>query len=96
MDDSLARVAIDLGGRPWIEWNVEFKRERIGDVPTEMFFHFFKSFTDAAKCNLNVEATGENEHHKIEAVFKGFAKALGNAVKLDQESNRLPTTKGIL
>jgi imidazoleglycerol-phosphate dehydratase/histidinol-phosphatase len=96
MDDSLATVAIDFGGRPWIEWNVDFKREMIGDVPTEMFFHFFKSFSDAAKCNLNIEATGTNEHHKIESIFKGFAKALGKAVKLDPDNNRLPSTKGKL
>jgi len=96
MDDSLARVAIDFGGRPWIEWNVEFKREMVGDLPTEMFFHFFKSFSDAAGCNLNIEATGSNEHHKIESIFKGFAKALGKAVKLDPDNNSLPTTKGKL
>ncbi|MEN8203038.1 MAG: bifunctional histidinol-phosphatase/imidazoleglycerol-phosphate dehydratase HisB [Bacteroidota bacterium] len=96
MDDSLARVAIDFGGRPWMEWNVEFKREKVGDVPTEMFYHFFKSFSDAAKCNLNIEASGSNEHHKIESIFKAFAKALGKAVKLDPDNNRLPTTKGKL
>jgi imidazoleglycerol-phosphate dehydratase/histidinol-phosphatase len=96
MDDCLASVAIDFGGRPWIEWNVEFKREMIGDLPTEMFFHFFKSFSDAANCNLNIEASGNNEHHKIESIFKGFAKALGKAVKLDPDNNRLPTTKGKL
>jgi len=96
MDDSLASVAIDFGGRPWIEWNVEFKREKIGDVPTEMFYHFFKSFSDAAKCNLNIKASGSNEHHKIESIFKGFAKALGKAVMLDPDNNRLPTTKGKL
>lgn len=96
MDDSLATVAVDLGGRPWIEWGVEFKREKIGDVPTEMFFHFFKSFSDAAKCNLNIQASGSNEHHKIEAIFKGFARALGKAVKLDPDSNKLPSTKGKL
>jgi len=96
MDDALATVAIDFGGRPWMEWNVDFKREKVGDVPTEMFFHFFKSFSDAAKCNLNIEASGNNEHHKIESIFKGFAKALGKAVKLDPENNRLPTTKGKL
>ena len=96
MDDSLAKVALDLGGRPWIEWQVDFKREMIGDVPTEMFFHFFKSFSDAAKCNLNIEATGSNEHHKIESIFKGFAKTIGKAVKLDSDSNQLPTTKGKL
>ncbi len=96
MDDSLAKVALDLGGRPWIEWQVDFDREMIGDVPTEMFFHFFKSFSDAAKCNLNIEATGSNEHHKIESIFKGFAKTIGKAVKLDSDSNQLPTTKGKL
>ncbi|PID92870.1 MAG: bifunctional histidinol-phosphatase/imidazoleglycerol-phosphate dehydratase [Bacteroidetes bacterium] len=96
MDDSLARVAIDFGGRPWLEWDVEFNRERIGDVPTEMFFHFFKSFSDAAKCNLNIQVRGDNEHHKIEAVFKAFARAIKAAVRLDPESNRLPSTKGKL
>jgi imidazoleglycerol-phosphate dehydratase/histidinol-phosphatase len=96
MDDALVTVAVDLGGRPWIGWDVTFKREMIGDVPTEMFFHFFKSFTDGARCNLNIRAEGENEHHKIEAIFKGFARALRMAVKLDPESNVLPTTKGKL
>ena len=96
MDDALASVALDLGGRSWIEWSVEFKREKIGDVPTEMFFHFFKSFSDAAKCNLNIRAEGENEHHKIESVFKAFARAIKMAVKLDPESHALPTTKGKL
>jgi len=96
MDDALVTVALDLGGRPWIEWDVAFKREMIGDVPTEMFFHFFKSFTDGALCNLNIRAEGENEHHMIEAIFKGFARAVGMAVKLDPESNVLPTTKGKL
>jgi len=96
MDDALATVALDFGGRSWIEWNVDFSREMIGDVPTEMFFHFFKSFSDAAKCNLNIQATGKNEHHKIESVFKGFAKAIKKAAMLDPDSNRLPTTKGKL
>ena len=96
MDDSLAQVAIDFGGRPWMEWEVDFKREKIGDLPTEMFFHFFKSFSDAAKCNLNIQATGTNEHHKIEAIFKAFAKAIRKAVQIDPESNRLPSTKGKL
>ncbi len=96
MDDALVQVALDLGGRPWIEWDVAFKREMIGDVPTEMFFHFFKSFTDGARCNLNIRAEGDNEHHMIEAVFKGFARAIRMAVKLDPESNALPTTKGKL
>lgn len=96
MDDALASVAIDFGGRPWIQWKVDFKREKIGDMPTEMFFHFFKSFTDAAQCNLHIEATGDNEHHKIEAVFKGFARAVKRAVTVDPDSNRMPSTKGIL
>ena len=96
MDDSLASVAIDFGGRPWIEWNVAFKREKIGDMPTEMFFHFFKSFSDAAKCNLNMEVRGDNEHHMIEGLFKAFARAVGKAVKLDPDSVHLPTTKGKL
>ena len=96
MDDSLATVAIDFGGRPWIRWNVNFSRERVGDVPTEMFFHFFKSFTDTARCNLSIEVEGENDHHKIEAVFKGLARSIRQAVKLDPLSNRLPTTKGKL
>jgi len=96
MDDCLASVAIDFGGRPWTVWEVSFKREKIGDVPTEMFFHFFKSFSDAARCNLNIKAEGSNEHHKIEAIFKAFARALKAAVSLDPESNALPTTKGKL
>jgi imidazoleglycerol-phosphate dehydratase / histidinol-phosphatase len=94
MDDSLAQVAIDFGGRPWIVWNAEFRREKIGDMPTEMFFHFFKSFSDTAKCNLNISVEGVNEHHKIEAIFKAFAKAIKSAVK--REGNQLPTTKGVL
>lgn len=96
MDDCLAQVAIDFGGRNWIVWDAEFKRERVGDMPTEMFFHFFKSFSDAAKCNLNIKAEGENEHHKIEAIFKAFAKAIKMAVKRDAEKMVLPSTKGVL
>ena len=96
MDDCLAQVAIDFGGRPWIVWDAEFKREKIGEMPTEMFFHFFKSFSDSAKCNLNVKAEGTNEHHKIEAIFKAFAKAIKMAVKKDENNNQLPTTKGTL
>ncbi|MEO6719883.1 MAG: bifunctional histidinol-phosphatase/imidazoleglycerol-phosphate dehydratase HisB [Ferruginibacter sp.] len=96
MDDCLAQVAIDFGGRSWIVWEAEFKREKIGEMPTEMFFHFFKSFSDAAKCNLNIKAEGINEHHKIEAIFKGFAKAIKMAVKRDINNNSLPTTKGVL
>ncbi len=96
MDDSLAQVAIDFGGRSWLVWKVKFKRNRVGDVPTEMFEHFFKSFSDAAKCNLNIKAKADNEHHKIESVFKAFAKAIKMAVKRDITNNQLPTTKGIL
>jgi len=96
MDEADAKVLIDFGGRNWIVWNAEFKREHIGEMPTEMFFHFFKSFSDAAKCNLNIECRGENEHHKIEAIFKAFAKAIRMAVKRDPLSNYLPSTKGVL
>lgn len=96
MDEAEAKVLIDFGGRNWIVWDAEFKREKIGEMPTEMFFHFFKSFSDAAKCNLNIQCKGENEHHKIEAIFKAFAKAIRMAVKRDAFSNYLPSTKGIL
>lgn len=95
MDDCLAQAAIDFGGRSWLVWDVEFTREKIGDVPTEMFMHFFKSFTDEARCNLNIKAEGSNEHHKIEAVFKAFAKALKMAVA-KTGGNNIPSTKGIL
>ena len=96
MDECDAKVLIDFGGRSWIVWDAEFKREKVGDMPTEMFFHFFKSFSDAAKCNLNIAAKGDNEHHKIEAIFKTFAKAIRMAVKRDPISNYLPSTKGVL
>jgi imidazoleglycerol-phosphate dehydratase/histidinol-phosphatase len=96
MDDAEAKVLIDFGGRNWIVWNAEFRRERIGEMPTEMFYHFFKSFSDAAKCNLNITCEGDNEHHKIEAIFKAFAKAIRMAVRKDPFSNYLPSTKGIL
>lgn len=96
MDDCLAQAAIDFGGRAWIVWDAEFKREKVGDMPTEMFYHFFKSFTDAAKCNLNIKAEGDNEHHKIEAIFKTFAKAIKVAVKRDPDKLVLPSTKGVL
>ena len=96
MDEAEAKVLIDFGGRNWIVWNAEFKREKIGEMPTEMFFHFFKSFSDAAKCNLNIECKGDNEHHKIEAIFKAFAKAIKMAIKRDPLSNYLPSTKGVL
>ncbi|WP_124980164.1 bifunctional histidinol-phosphatase/imidazoleglycerol-phosphate dehydratase HisB [Nonlabens xiamenensis] len=95
MDDSLAQVAIDFGGRPWIVWEADFKREYIGDMPTELFFHFFKSFSDAAKCNLNMKVEGDNEHHKIESLFKAFAKAIKMAVKQTGDG-KLPSTKGVL
>ena len=96
MDEADAKVLIDFGGRNWLVWNAEFKREKIGEMPTEMFFHFFKSFSDAAKCNLNIECRGDNEHHKIEAIFKAFARAIHMAVKRDPLSNYLPSTKGVL
>jgi imidazoleglycerol-phosphate dehydratase/histidinol-phosphatase len=96
MDEAEAKVLIDFGGRNWIVWDAEFKREKIGEMPTEMFFHFFKSFSDAAKCNLNIYCRGDNEHHKIEAIFKAFAKAIRMAVKRDPFSNHLPSTKGVL
>jgi len=96
MDDCLAQVAIDFGGRNWLVWDAEFKREMIGKMPTEMFYHFFKSFTDGAKCNLNIKVEGTNEHHKIEAVFKAFAKAIKMAVKRDVNKMILPSTKGML
>ena len=96
MDDCLAQAAIDFGGRNWCVWEAEFKRENVGKMPTEMFFHFFKSFTDKAQCNLNIKAEGTNEHHKIEAIFKAFAKAIKMAVKRDISSDALPSTKGSL
>mgnify|MGYP001095031643 FL=1 len=96
MDDCLAQVAIDFGGRNWLVWEADFKREKIGEMPTEMFYHFFKSFTDGARANLNVKADGTNEHHKIEAIFKAFAKAIKVAVKRDPDKMVLPSTKGIL
>jgi len=96
MDEADAKVLIDFGGRSWIVWNAEFMREKIGEMPTEMFFHFFKSFSDAARCNLNITCHGVNEHHKIEAIFKAFAKAIRMAVKKDPLSNYLPSTKGVL
>src|ERR1700712_4550599 len=96
MDDCLAQAAIDFGGRNWLVWEADFKREKVGDVPTEMFYHFFKSFSDAAKCNLNIKAEGQNEHHKIEAIFKAFAKAIKMAVRRDVNNMVLPSTKGVL
>jgi imidazoleglycerol-phosphate dehydratase/histidinol-phosphatase len=96
MDDAEAKVLIDFGGRSWIVWEAEFSREKVGDMPTEMFFHFFKSFADAAKCNLNINCKGGNEHHKIEAIFKAFAKAIRMAVRKDAWNDILPSTKGML
>lgn len=96
MDDCLAQVAIDFGGRNWLVWETEFKREMVGKMPTEMFFHFFKSFSDGSKANINIKAEGTNEHHKIEAIFKAFAKAIKVAVKRDTEKMILPSTKGML
>lgn len=96
MDDSLAQVALDFGGRSWLEWDVQFKREKIGDVPTEMFVHFFKSFCDEAKCNLNIQASAQNEHHLIESIFKAFAKCLDQATRIVDRSMGVPSSKGIL
>jgi len=97
MDEALAQVAIDFSGRPWLVWDAEFRREKVGDMPTEMFHHFFKSFSDTSLSNLNIRAEGTNEHHKIEAIFKGFAKAVKMAVKRDlNQLNVLPSTKGVL
>lgn len=95
MDDCLAQVAIDFGGRPWLVWNAEFNREKIGEMPTEMFMHFFKSFSDGAKCNLNIKVEGTNEHHKIEAIFKAFAKSIKMAAARTSNSS-IPSTKGTL
>ncbi len=96
MDDCLAQIALDFGGRNWLVWDADFKREKIGEMPTEMFLHFFKSFSDGAKANINIKAEGTNEHHKIEAIFKAFAKAIKAAVKRDTEKMILPSTKGLL
>ena len=97
MDDCLAQVAIDFGGRPWLVWDATFSREKIGEMPTEMFMHFFKSFSDTSKCNLNIKAEGDNEHHKIEAIFKGWARAIKMAIRHNSdEMNDLPSTKGVL
>jgi imidazoleglycerol-phosphate dehydratase / histidinol-phosphatase len=96
MDDCMAQVLIDFSGRPWLVWDAEFHREKVGEMPSEMFMHFFKSFSDAARCNLNIKAEGTNEHHKIEAIFKAFARAVKMAVKRDVFNQNLPTTKGVL
>ncbi len=96
MDDCMAQAVIDFGGRPWLVWEAEFVREKVGDMPTEMFYHFFKSFTDAAKCNLNIKAEGANEHHKIESIFKALARAIKMAIRRDVFNYELPSTKGVL
>jgi len=96
MDDCLCQVAIDFGGRAWLVWDAQFKRERVGDMPTEMFLHFFKSFSDAAKMNLNIKAEGDNEHHKIEGIFKALARAIKMAVRRDVHNYQLPSSKGVL
>jgi imidazoleglycerol-phosphate dehydratase/histidinol-phosphatase len=97
MDECLAQVAIDFSGRPWLVWDADFKREKIGEMPTEMFMHFFKSFSDTSKCNLNIKCEGDNEHHKIESIFKAWAKAIKMAVKRNiEELEALPSTKGVL
>lgn len=96
MDDCLAQVAIDFGGRPWLVWEADFTREKIGDMPTEMFYHFFKSFSDGARCNLNIKAEGSNEHHKAEAIFKALAKSIKMAIKKETTEMSIPSTKGIL
>ena len=96
MDDCLCSVALDFGGRPWLVWDAEFKRERIGEMPTEMFLHFFKSLSDASKMNLNIKAEGQNEHHKIEGIFKALARSLKMAVRRDIYHYELPSTKGML
>ena len=96
MDDCLCQVCLDFGGRPWLVWDAEFKREKIGEMPTEMFLHFFKSLSDAAKMNLNIKAEGQNEHHKIEGIFKALARALKMAIKRDIYHFELPSSKGVL
>ena len=96
MDDCLCSVVLDFGGRSWLVWDAEFKREKIGDMPTEMFYHFFKSLSDSAKMNLNIKAEGDNEHHKIEGIFKAFARAIKMAIKRDIYMYELPSSKGIL
>lgn len=96
MDDVLAQVAIDFSGRPWAVWQAEFNREKVGDMPTEMFYHFFKSFSDTAKANVNIKVEGQNEHHKIEAIYKAFARAIRMAVERDLQDTSIPSTKGVL
>ena len=96
MDDCEASVSIDFGGRPWLVWDVEFSQAQIGSIDANMFHHFFKSFSDEAKCNLNIKCTGDNDHHKIESIFKAFARAVKQAVKQDANSNSIPSTKGVL
>jgi len=96
MDDALVQLGLDFGGRPWLVWDAHFQREKVGDMPTEMFYHFFKSFSDEARCNLNIKIEGDNEHHKIEATFKALAKAIKMAKRRDVDNMQLPSTKGVL
>ncbi|MEN8194610.1 MAG: bifunctional histidinol-phosphatase/imidazoleglycerol-phosphate dehydratase, partial [Bacteroidota bacterium] len=96
MDDIIAGVAIDFSGRNWLQWRVKFNREYVGDMPTEMFSHFFKSFSDAAKCNLYIKAKGNNEHHKIEGIFKAFGRSIKQAVKRSSDNPEVPSTKGMI
>lgn len=96
MDDCLCQVALDFGGRPWLVWDAEFRREKVGEMPTEMFLHFFKSLSDSAQINLNIQATGQNEHHKIEGIFKAFARSLRMAIRRDVAHFQLPSSKGVL
>ena len=96
MDESIAQVAIDFSGRNELVWKAKFKREKIGEMPTEMFYHFFKSFTDGARCNLFIKVEGKNEHHKIEGIFKAVARAIKSAVKRDANNQQIPSTKGVL
>ena len=96
MDEALAEVALDFSGRPYLIWQADFQREKVGGMPTEMFYHFFKSFSDTALCNLNIKIAGENEHHKIEATFKSFAKAIRMAIQIEEGSDEIPSTKGVL
>ena len=96
MDECLCQVALDFGGRPWLVWDATFTREKVGDMPTEMFMHFFKSLSDTAKMNLNIKAEGANEHHKIEGIFKALARAIKMAIKRDVFNGELPSTKGVL
>ena len=96
MDECLAQVSLDFGGRAWLVWDASFSREYVGDMPTEMFYHFFKSFSDHAECNLNIKVEGDNEHHKIESIFKAFARAIRMGKSNDIKSDEMPSTKGVI